>query len=123
MPCAIATWELTDDKETFFDYVESEVEMFLDEWSSGRRTSSRHGRGRRTRCRRTVAGDRHVHQPLSAGHEHRRDLLHRQGSREPGRVFASGLLYTVGRSLAYVGLGVLLLVESLVAGARRFHSS
>ena len=27
-------WDLTDDKETFFDYVQSEVEMFIDEWPS-----------------------------------------------------------------------------------------
>ncbi len=56
------------------------------------------------------------HQPMPHGHEYRRHLLSRRRRTAPSFVLLSGLLYTLGRTTAYVGLGGLITAGLLISG-------
>ena len=71
------------------------------------------GKRRNPGCRSGVAGALGLDQPLPAGDQHRGHLLHRPTGGQPRQVALSGVLYTLGRTIAYVLLGALLVASVL----------
>ena len=94
-------WQLVGDKPAFQKYVEQEVRGLPE---------ARDGRGRSpVSAHRVLARAADVGQSLSAGREHRRDVVRRpRGRAAAGARWSPGLLYTLGRVLAYVALAAIL---------------